>query len=52
MFLWKNRKGGGGLPKRGSKDFEPDGSENQHDALSNSLNALQKALSEERSVSR
>ncbi|RIA99168.1 tRNA-splicing endonuclease subunit sen54 N-term-domain-containing protein [Glomus cerebriforme] len=40
-----------GIPKRGSKDFEPDGSENQHDALTSSLNALQNALSEERNVS-
>ncbi|CAG8613412.1 4225_t:CDS:10 [Funneliformis mosseae] len=34
-----------------NKDFEPDGSESQRDTLSNSLNALQKALSEERNVS-
>ncbi|GBB87917.1 hypothetical protein RclHR1_01440032 [Rhizophagus clarus] len=47
----KERKRGGGIPKRGSKDFEPDGSEDQHDALTSSLNALQKALSEERNVS-
>ncbi|RGB34374.1 hypothetical protein C1646_760647 [Rhizophagus diaphanus] len=47
----KEKKRGGGIPKRGSKDFEPDGSENQHDALTSSLNALEKALSEERNVS-
>ncbi|CAI2186236.1 11884_t:CDS:2 [Funneliformis geosporum] len=47
----KEKKGGGGIPKRGSKDFEPDGSEIQRDTLSNSLNALQKTLSEERNVS-
>jgi hypothetical protein len=51
-YSFGNRKRGGGIPKRGSKDFEPDGSENQHDALASSLNALQKALSEERNVSR
>ncbi|PKK61839.1 hypothetical protein RhiirC2_791228 [Rhizophagus irregularis] len=36
-----------------AKIFEPDGSaENQHDTLTSSLNALEKALSEERNVSR
>ncbi|CAG8569537.1 19620_t:CDS:2, partial [Racocetra fulgida] len=42
------RKSGGGIFKRGIKDFEPDGSIRQNDLLTESLNTLQNFLQEER----
>ncbi|CAG8552144.1 21991_t:CDS:2, partial [Cetraspora pellucida] len=49
-FATKERKSsGGGILKRGVKDFEPDGSIRQNDLLTDSLNTLQNFLREERS---
>lgn len=43
------KKGGGSIPKRGEKDFEPDGTNLQSSTLDDSRNAMFQALSVERS---
>ncbi|KAK6345967.1 tRNA-splicing endonuclease subunit sen54 [Orbilia blumenaviensis] len=43
------KKGGGSIPKRGEKDFEPDGTNLQSNTLDDSRDAMFQALSVERS---